>query len=142
MWATAATALHNIPQQEFLPEEHAKYFHDMRSEKEKEEQKKKKDKNKHASDHRLAIGEDPLAYLGILVDILQEWDRYCVQKDTILQGKHSLQASDVDIGSDGKKVKIRFPEKVQADAVKKTLRKCLYNWKAIVDIDYKERSDR
>ena len=56
VWGTAASALHNVQQMD--------------------------DANKldPAWPGKLKLSDDPIAYLGILVDILQEWNRYSVFK--------------------------------------------------------------
>lgn len=73
LWATAAIAIHNLQQ-------HPKYL-------------------PHHS--KLSIAEDPLAYLGILVDILQEWDRHSVRRlPSISSDKRCINSRDIDIGVD------------------------------------------
>ena len=46
----------------------------------------------------LRLEEDALAYLGILVDSVQDWDRYTVSKDSVIGGMLPLQGSDVLLG--------------------------------------------
>jgi hypothetical protein len=80
LWATAATALHNAQQE----------LGDGRL-----------SDNQLSKDHDpirlpvLRVDEDPLAYLGILVDILQEWDRYSSIPDSAFTANTPCQGSDV-----------------------------------------------
>lgn len=60
LWGTAATALHNV------------------------QQKLKDWSGTHPALTPLALDEDPIAYLGVLADILQEWDRYPVARGRYL----------------------------------------------------------
>jgi hypothetical protein len=74
LWATSATALHNIQQTE--PDI---WFGDIEI------------------NGRLSMQEDPLAYLGIMVDLLQEWDRSRVYPSKRFVGKLPLQSHEVDV---------------------------------------------
>lgn len=73
LWATSATALHNIQQ------ENPDVFSEL------------------GNEGRLTAEEDPLAYLGILVDIIQEWNRERVHPNTIFFGELPVQSNEVDI---------------------------------------------
>lgn len=46
---------------------------------------------------QLDYKEDSIAYLGIMVDIIQEWDRYTVFKDSIITGALPIQGRDVEV---------------------------------------------
>jgi hypothetical protein len=52
----------------------------------------------------LALSDDPIAYLGILVDELQEWDRHTVSRNSAYEGEVPIQASEVFISVDDSKV--------------------------------------
>ncbi|MDD5035277.1 MAG: hypothetical protein PHE55_11035, partial [Methylococcaceae bacterium] len=55
--------------------------------------KKEWDKHKITID----LKEDPLAYLEILVDILQEWDRYTVLGESAFSGTELLQSYEIQL---------------------------------------------
>lgn len=46
---------------------------------------------------RLSMDEDPLAYLGVLVDLVQEWDRNRADPGTTFIGKLPAQSHEVEI---------------------------------------------
>ncbi len=71
VWATAAVALHNVQQNSGCP----------------------------GWRKRLEFSEDPLTYLGVLVDLLQEWDRPSARRvGTVGGSRRRLNAADVRIG--------------------------------------------
>jgi hypothetical protein len=112
IWATSATALHNVQQISA-----AKQIDD-------------------AWPGPLTLAEDPLAYLGVLVDILQEWDRYSVFKSL---DSEPIQGTEIELGLAGDKIAIRFicASTLAAKRAKKTrgdLDDALSDWKALVDI--------
>ncbi len=77
VWATAAVALHNVQQSPNFP----------------------------GWKEKLELSEDPLAYLGVLVDVLQEWDRHSTRKVTAVESdERMINSNDVRIGhsADGK----------------------------------------
>lgn len=49
-----------------------------------------------------SLADDPLAYLGIMVDVLQAWDRYSVLPEDVFQGDLPLQGSDVSVTTDAR----------------------------------------
>jgi hypothetical protein len=53
----------------------------------------------------LQLVEDPLTYLGVLVDIMQEWNRYSVFKSL---DQEPIQGIEVRLGNSGGKVIIEF----------------------------------
>ena len=79
----------------------------------------------------LALDDDPLAYLGILVDILQEWDRYMVRRDAHLADKPALQGIDV---------RVSIPDVLTIDLgdrqgkAVEDLDKALKDWRKIVSL--------
>jgi hypothetical protein len=107
VWATAASALHNYIQDD----------------------KAKKDP--------LSIEEDALAYLGILVDILQEWDRYKVFSSPADVGK-LVQGNEVGMWTlekDGQsKIFISYPNAKIVKKVKGALDSSLKDWSEIVHV--------
>jgi hypothetical protein len=115
LWATAAAAQHNIAQ---VGQDWAHI---------------------QVTSKQLTITDDPLTYLGVLTDILQEWDRYSVLPESIFFGKLPLQGSDVEIGITGKdltrqRVIINYHDRYRANLVRRNLDQSLLNWKTIVEI--------
>lgn len=97
-WATAATALHNHLQMEDPARESP----------------------------LLKASDDPLTYLGVLVDIVEEWDRFRVRPNAL--GKSApLQGVDVRLGNSGGVVTVSYPSSV-AEQVRKQLAKTLDGW--------------
>ena len=91
---------------------------------------------------KLAVEEDPLCYLGILTDILQEWDRNTVTHECIIGGKLPIQGSEMILGSavttDGKKIGskivIDYKNSEISKKVKADLNYALKGWENIVGI--------
>jgi hypothetical protein len=113
VWATAAAALHNVLQQ----------------------RNEWPDGLQSRKPQRLKLSDDPLTYLGILVDMLQEWDRYNVIADSVVNGGLPLQGSDVKLGTtSGAKTRIVivYPNDKLAKAVRQSLDKVLVGWQQIV----------
>jgi len=111
VWATAACALHNA-QQMNLNE-----FCDLPVETQLSE-----------SEFRLKLEEDPLAYLGILVDCVQEWDRFTTAQESIIGGELPLQSLDVSLRHKDDKVFLALPEKFRKKA-EAALDRSLAGWK-------------
>ncbi len=110
--ATAAVAMHNVAQLEWPGQSDPNPF-------------------------KIGINEDVLCYLGILVDILEEWDRYTMKRDSIFTGERHLpvQAIDVRMGIDETgKIIIEYPTKVTASKVIAGLNSVLIDWEHIVEI--------
>jgi hypothetical protein len=108
VWATAATAIHNVQQMSDL------------------------DKIDSSWPGPLKLDEDPLAYLGILVDILQEWDRYSVRKVLDVE---PIQGSEVELFSVSGVVHVRFLGIEGASRTKKVerdLNSALVDWDQLV----------
>ncbi|TAN65562.1 MAG: hypothetical protein EPN17_16340 [Methylobacter sp.] len=87
LWATASTAIHAIIQNDEYREECKKHID------------KAKDEYKNQTYLRIGL-DDPLAFLGILADVLQEWDRYTVTKqrgESAFSGAEPLQSIDVTL---------------------------------------------
>ena len=110
VWASSATALHNLQQQ---PRPWPGSTHDRGP---------------------LKLEDDALCYLGILVDILQEWDRYSLSRDHLLVGPAPLQGRDVEVNSRGRKVRIKFPNKVVRNKVEDALDLALKDWHRLVEL--------
>jgi hypothetical protein len=83
------------------------------------------------SDHRVSLTDDPLAYLGILVDCVEEWDRYYVFKQP---GRFPLQATDVRLRFN-RKVVISYGDKSRASRVMKELDQALTDWRALLRVE-------
>ena len=80
---------------------------------------------------KLALADDPLAYLGILVDILQEWDRYRVNPSLSDQGP--IEGHRVRIGVDNKRILLAYPDG-RAKTVEDGLNRSLSGWTQFVVI--------
>lgn len=94
---------------------------------------------------KLSLEDDPVAYLGILVDILQDWDRYPVTRGSfLLRGATSttklpLESWRVDMGDRrGGGVAMRFP-KAALKKVKDDLSSCLDGWGNLVELHWTEK---
>jgi hypothetical protein len=107
VWATASCALHNLQQQNKWPIGHAP--------------------------GPLTLKEDPLAYLGILVDSLQDWDRYLVFHS---RTKVPIQGIDVNLHVKNGKAVIEFaPEqKKRVAKLREELDNALVDWKDLVQL--------
>jgi hypothetical protein len=82
----------------------------------------------------LPLTEDPLAYLGILVDIIQEWNRYSVFKDL---DREPIQGIEVKLGAERGKVLVQFLEpnaSSRAAKLEKDLDKTLDGWRELVEV--------
>jgi hypothetical protein len=112
VWGTAACALHNVQQmsQSDLPV-------DLKEE-----------------DHPLSIEEDPLAYLGILVDCVQEWDRYTTSQESVIGGRLPLQGTDVTLCHKDDVIHLGLPKRF-ADDASKALNGCLQDWSQYLQIE-------
>jgi hypothetical protein len=110
VWGTAAAGLHNIQQMSAA------------------------EKLDPAWPGRLRLTDDPLAYLGILVDIVQEWDRYSVFKKLVSE---PIQGIEVELGTKGGKVFLRFKEPNatnRAKRVRKELDQALAGWRGLLEV--------
>jgi hypothetical protein len=115
VWATAAVALHNVQQSTSFPGWKGK----------------------------LSLTEDPLAYLGILVDILQDWDRHSMRRIPAIESdRRIINSNDVTIGKnpDGR-ISIRYGCRDQsaAERQRKTendLDAALADWNRIVEFSF------
>jgi hypothetical protein len=76
LWSTLATAIHNLQE-----EDPSKWFNN--------------NSLSETDDFRLSLTEDPLSFLGILVDILQEWDRQRTFPAPTLVGRLPVQSGEV-----------------------------------------------
>ena len=83
---------------------------------------------------KLSLSGDPLAYLGVLVDILQEWNRYSVKKAI---GREPIQGIEVQLGVQDGKILVRFEEPESGKRAKKVVKgldEALEGWRDILDI--------
>jgi hypothetical protein len=83
---------------------------------------------------KLSIKSDPLTYLGILVDILQEWDRYNVIPEGIFGTNLPVQGIDVELSVCKNKICIKYNNMKVAQKVRESLSKSLNQWEAFVQI--------
>jgi hypothetical protein len=110
VWATAAVAVHNIQQMSSATQLDTEW------------------------PGKLAISDDPLAYLGVLVDIIQEWDRYSVFK---APDREPIQGSEVELGKQGGKIMLHFNGPSGAPRARKlreNLDAALVDWRKLVDV--------
>lgn len=117
IWATMAAAYHNFPlMREYWPNNY--------------------------SCKKLSIHEDPLTYLGIMVDIIQEWDRYSTTYESYNEMEIPLQGKDMRLGRGtwraNKIVRISYPKifpKKKLKEIEKKLDDNLLDWKKIIKIE-------
>jgi hypothetical protein len=109
VWASAATALHNIAQS------------------------RPSDRIRKPHPGPLSISEEPLAYLGILVDILQEWDRNYVARVSPFIGVGPLQGIDVAAKVTKGRLWLDFGSE-RNGKVAKELDWALKDWGSIVEV--------
>lgn len=112
-WGTAAVAFHNVAQ--------SKVWAGFEDENPKR-------------DRRLVVEEDSLTYLGVLVDILQEWDRYTTNRNSVFTGKLPVSSEDVRVWVSGGLVHFDYGDAERADDVRKGLGKALVGWEQLVAI--------
>jgi len=128
VWASAAAAMHNIYQ--IGPK---KIFGSGAPEHETTEFSYKFVGNCNP----LELAEDPLAYLGILVDCLQEWDRYSLSGEPALVGQMPAQGATVGLQSDPTSGKIIVDfrgDQGRAKKVVEDLNTALDDWNSLVDV--------
>lgn len=77
---------------------------------------------------KLSIKDDPLAFLGILVDCVQEWDRYQVERKSVWNNRLPLQGNELTIASKDGKIEITYPDKQWATKVRDNLGIALQGW--------------
>lgn len=84
---------------------------------------------------KIELNEEPLAYLGILVDIIQEWDRTTVRKESIIGGRLPLQGIDCKLRIDSGKVILAIPNSNIKNGIVKALDECLVDWMGLLAIE-------
>ena len=89
-----------------------------------------------ATPPRLALEDDPITYLGILVDTIQEWDRYTISYKNTLSGHIPLQGHEVYLGHTNTKVilKYHYNHTHVRNKVIEALNRCLLNWDVYLKI--------
>lgn len=116
LWATSAAALHNL--QEEIP---SNYFNEIRPD---------------DPSGKLWIEDDPLAYLGILVDIIQSWDRFNVNRNPYFEKKIPLQSRDVMVRQDENRLVFLFKDNPRmAKSIKDDLNRALKDWNKFLVIE-------
>lgn len=115
IWATAASALHNALQDKTF---------------------KLLCRQNEYNYKNLSYSDDPLTYLGILVDILQEWDRFSVNKNSLFSKKSALQNTDVEIGIDSSSglIKLRYSDPDVLKKIRDALDESLSGWEKIITL--------
>ncbi len=110
VWATAAVGLHNVQQIGAA----AKLDPDWPG--------------------KLSLSDDPLAYLGIMVDIIQEWNRYSIFKAL---DREPIQGIEVELGVQRGKVVLCFKEPNAADRSRKVIKEldvALEGWRDLLKV--------
>lgn len=110
VWGTAAAAIHNVQQQT---------------------EAQKLDPNWPG---RLKLDDDPLAYLGVVVDTIEEWDRYSVFKGL---DREPVQGSEVTLENCAGRIVVTFVGPNGEKHAKKRrdeLTASLDNWDALLSI--------
>ena len=79
---------------------------------------------------KLKLSDDPLAFLGLLVDELQHWDRFMVHE---LFRPDSLQSSEVGLGTENKRVILGLPA-AHIAPISTTLSRSLDGWQDLVEL--------
>ncbi len=115
VWGTGAAAVHNIVQvaRKAQPE----YIHDS-------------DLPRYPKIQRLSIDEDPIAYLGLMVDILQDWDRYSSRRGAyVLQRGRveglPLQSGEVSFKVTTRGLVVRIKHEKARGRMREELARCL-----------------
>lgn len=107
VWGTGAAAIHNI-------------------------QQSKRPWQGDVDSGKLALHEDPLAYLGILVDCLQDWDRYTVFPTLV---SLPIQAVDVQLSPSATGVIcLDYGRSDRAEKIRQELSRSLKSWDRIVSV--------
>ncbi|MDD5035670.1 MAG: hypothetical protein PHE55_13025 [Methylococcaceae bacterium] len=111
LWATASVAIHDyVTQKTWNPDKEDKL--------------------------RIKLEADPLAYLQILVDVLQEWDRYTVLGESAFSGKEPLQSYETKLAvRNQSKLRLAYPKRNEyEDEIEKTLDRILIDWNEYIEI--------
>ena len=90
---------------------------------------------------KLTLQDDPLAFLGVLVDIIQDWDRSTSAGDAALMKRLPLQATEVDVEVVGDRVCFAFEDSGVASRLQKELSKCLTGWQKLCGIQESSWAD-
>ncbi len=117
-WATSSAAIHALIQESDYREECQKHL-------------------KNKKHLKIALKDDPLAFLGLLVDKLQEWDRYKVKLrgQSAFTGEDPLQSTQIELNYTNSKITMKYPEKFVEDLCKE-ITNCLNeeDWTKVVKI--------
>lgn len=83
---------------------------------------------------KLHLQDDPLAYLGVMVDALQHWDRYVVARGGALGTGGPIEGNRVHLGTKAGKLTVMYEDRRRATAVKDELTRSLAGWDSIVQV--------
>lgn len=125
VWGTGAAAVHNITQLA-LKAQRAHVPHS--------------DVLRYPKIVPLSLKEDPIAYLGLLVDILQDWDRYSSRRGAyVLQrGRMAglpLQNGEVFVKGTPRGLVVRIEHDEARERIRKELDQCLNGYKTFLRIE-------
>ena len=74
-------------------------------------------------------------YLGILVELLQEWDRYTTSRNSVFTGELPISSADVCVGASNRVVHINYGNAEVA-------RKSQVTWTSLCILDVPHRASR
>lgn len=118
LWATAASAIHAIIQKPEYKKQCQKHLNIKLKKVEefelnelnelKNSKQRQEDLDEELNKLKIGFHDDPLAFLGVFIDVLQEWDRYKVKGrgEAAFTGTEPLQSTDVYLGSEKKELEI------------------------------------
>jgi len=120
LWATAASAIHSIIQKPEYKKQCLKHLNIELKQQEQHNDSKQQHKNrldnelKELETLKIGVDDDPLAFLGVFVDILQEWDRYKVtgRGEAVFSGDEPLQSTRVYLYPNKDKLDKSFPKEL------------------------------
>lgn len=129
IWASLSAAYHNFPlMRKYWPTEYL---------------------DKNDENCKLKLEDDPLTYLGLLVDIIQEWDRYSTSFESFTLDELPLQGKDMQLGTEqiennNKRIVIKYPATFNIEKIKEIKEKLdinLIDWNKIIRIS-SSRNDK
>jgi hypothetical protein len=85
---------------------------------------------------KLRLEEDPIAYLGVMVDGLQDWDRYAVRRGAAFgtSAQLPLQGSDVQVDATGDRLEFRIPNARLVTKLVEAFDIALEDWRQLLSI--------
>lgn len=124
VWGTGSAAIHNIVQVALGPKA----------------MKTVTGSPRYPQMEKLKLEEDPIAYLGLLVDLLQDWDRYAVRRGAYVLNRGlpsiglPLQSSEIRLRVDSGVVILEIENQARLKQICEDLSTYLHDWSAVVDL--------